>query len=192
MKKKILFLLLTTCVFLEVIHAQETSPKKKESLCVLPGSIPKFKDALTDAKLHYYTNGGKTKLDIKKAELECNLDYFTIINNKMVLISSGQKKDRTEIRQDKNLSLNDYSAMFFSATIEKVPFTEKRKGITIGQIHNDTKGVKRPLLRVEIAGGNDIRTVVTSSYLKGEGKVIKDSFTSFTEKDTIECIKSNE
>jgi len=162
--------------------------KKECGSCeIKPGQIAKFKDALTDAKLHYYTNEGKNKLDLKKAEEECNKDYFTVCNDLLVLTSPGQKKDRTEIRQDKNLSLNDYSAMEFSAIFEKLPSSNKRKGVTIGQIHNDTKGVKRPLLRVEIAGGNEIRVVVTDSYIKGEGNVKNDFLTSFSDKNHINC-----
>jgi len=168
--------------------AQEnTNQTDCKSCTVIPGSIDKFKNALTDSKLHYYTDGGKTKLDLKKAALECNPEYFTTCNGLLILTSPGKKKDRTEIRQNKNLALNDYSAMEFAAIFEKVPFTNEKKGVTIGQIHNDTKGVKRPLLRVEIAGGSEIRTVVTDSYLKGEGNVTNDFFTSFTEGDHIEC-----
>lgn len=163
----------------------------KNSVCnvceTIPGKIAEFKDALTDAKLHYYTDNGKTKLDLKKAEEICNANYFYTCNNLMVLISSGQKNDRTEIRQDKNLSLNNYNAMYFKAILENAPDSNERKGVTIGQIHNDTKGVKRPLLRVEIAGGNAIRVIVTESYIKNEGEVLNDFLTSFKDKDEIEC-----
>lgn len=152
-----------------------------------PGVIEKFANALIDSKLHYYTNQGKTKLDLKKAELECNANYFYTCNDNMVLISTGQKNDRTEIRQDKDLSLSNYSAMYFKAVFENAPDSNSRKGVTIGQIHNDTKGVKRPLLRVEIAGGNAIKVVVTESYIKNEGNVENDFFTSFSEKDEVEC-----
>ena len=105
----------------------------------------------------------------------------------MVLTSTGKKNDRTEIRQNKNLSLNKYSAMDFSAVIENAPTSNPKKGVTIGQIHNDAEGVKRPLLRVEIAGGNAVRVVVTDSYLKGEGDTDNDFFTSFKDKDQIDC-----
>ncbi|SDR71166.1 Alginate lyase [Polaribacter sp. KT25b] len=160
---------------------------------VLPGQLDNFKAALTDSKVHYYTNGGTTKLDLKKAEEVCDVNYFTTCNNLLVLISTGKKNDRTEIRQDKNLSLNQYSAMDFSAIYENVPSSNSKKGVTIGQIHNDTKGVKRPLLRVEIAGGNEVRVIVTSSYLKGEGKTENNFFTSFKEKDQLDCkIEINE
>lgn len=87
----------------------------------------------------------------------------------MILISPGQKSDRIEIRQEKDLGLNAKSAMHFIATFEDVPDERSNKGVTIGQIHNDTKVVKGPLLRVEIAAGNEIRVVVTESYLKNEG-----------------------
>lgn len=155
---------------------------------IKPGDLPKFQAALNDSKLHYYTNQGKTKLDLKKAEEQCNTDYFYVEKDKMILISSGQKSDRTEIRQEKDLDLNSKIAMHFIATFENVPDARTNKGVTIGQIHNDTKGVKRPLLRVEIAGGSEIRVVVTESYLKNEGDVENDFFTSFSEKDKIECI----
>lgn len=167
---------------------QNQSEKSKCNLCeTLPGKIAEFEAALTDAKLHYYTNNGKTKLDLKKAEEVCDANYFYTCNNLMVLISSGQKNDRTEIRQDKNLSLNEYSAMYFKGKFEKAPDSNERKGVTIGQIHNDTKGVKRPLLRVEIAGGNAIKVIVTESYIKNEGKVTNDFFTAFKDQDEIEC-----
>lgn len=155
---------------------------------IKPGDIEKFNKALVDAKLHYYTNQGKTKLDLKKAEELCNKDYFYALDGKMILISPGQKSDRIEIRQEKDLDLNAKSAMHFIATFVDVPDQRFNKGVTIGQIHNDTKGVKRPLLRVEIAGGNEIRVVVTESYLKNKGDVENDFFTSFDEKDRIECI----
>lgn len=170
------------------INAQDVSEEKTNNPCdIIPGQVEAFKNALTDSKLHYYTNGGTIKLDLKKAELECNQDYFTISNGALVLTSPGQKKDRVEIRQDKNLSLNDYSAMDFSASYEDVPSSNERKGVTIGQIHNDTKGVKRPLLRVEIAGGNQIRVIVTESYLKGKGNTTNDFLVSFKEKNHIDC-----
>ncbi|MEN8966038.1 MAG: polysaccharide lyase family 7 protein [Polaribacter sp.] len=155
---------------------------------IKPGDIEKFNKALVDAKLHYYSNQGKTKLDLKKAEELCYKDYFYTLNGKMILISPGQKSDRIEIRQEKDLDLNAKSAMHFIATFEDVPEERSNKGVTIGQIHNDAKGVKRPLLRVEIAGGNQIRVVVTESYLKNEGDVENDFFTSFEQKDKIECI----
>ena len=158
-----------------------------ESCDIIPGKLTQFKDALTDSKVHYYTDGGTIKLDLKKAEEVCDENYFSICNNSLVLTSPGQKKDRTEIRQDKNLSLNDYSAMEFTAVFEKAPSSNSRKGVTIGQIHNDSKGVKRPLLRVEIAGGKAIRLVVTDTYLKGKGNVTNDFLTSFNDGDKIEC-----
>lgn len=171
--------------------SQESSLLKENNDCntctVIPGQLAKFKDALTDSKLHYYTNEGTTKLDLKKAELECNINYFSVCKDLMILTSSGKTKDRTEIRQDKNLSLNSYSAMHFSAVFENVPSSNSRKGVTIGQIHNDTKGVKRPLLRVEIAGGNAIKVIVTDSYLKNKGNVDNVYLTSFDEKDHLDC-----
>ncbi len=170
-----------------IIHSQELSEDNCKVCTVLPGSVDEFKSALIDSKLHYYTDNGKTKLDLKKAEEICDANYFYTCNGLMFLISTGQKNDRTEIRQDKNLSLNDYSAMHFIAKFENVPDTNSRKGVTIGQIHNDTKGVKRPLLRVEIAGGNAIKVIVTDSYIKNEGNVENDFFTSFKEKDEVEC-----
>lgn len=174
-------------VFFITLLSLSTSIKAQNTTEIIPGTLPQFKDALTDSKLHYYTNGGQDKLDLKKAEIEYNKDYFYTNNDLMVLVSPGQKKDRIEIRQDKNLSLNDYSAMEFSATYENVPSSNKKKGVTIGQIHNDSKGVKRPLLRVEIAGGNAIRVIITDTYLKGKGKVINNYLTSFKEKDHIDC-----
>lgn len=188
------FLIIVKCLtllFILNINSQESLPKKTNTNCnscnIIPGDVLKFKSALSDSKLHYYTNNGKNKLDLKKAELECNINYFSICDNLLILTSPGQRKDRTEIRQDKNLSLNDYSAMTFSAIFENVPSTNKDKGVTIGQIHNDKKEVKRPLLRVEIAGGNEIRVIVTDSYHKGEGNVENDFLVSFKEKDHIEC-----
>jgi hypothetical protein len=171
----------------------ENKNKDCNTCAIIPGEIPQFKDALTDSKLHYYTNGGTTKLDLKKAEEVCDINYFTVCDSLMVLTSAGKKNDRTEIRQDKNLSLNKYSAMSFSATYENVPSSNSKKGVTIGQIHNDANGVKRPLLRVEIAGGNAVRVIVTDSYLKGEGDTDNDFFTTFKEKDQLDCkIEINE
>lgn len=183
------FLILTFFnLSISTINSQNKSDVLNCNSCeILPGSITKFKDALTDSKLHYYTNEGKTKLDLKKAEEECDANYFYTCNQQLILISTGKKNDRTEIRQDKNLSLNSYSAMDFTAIFENVPDSNSRKGVTIGQIHNDTKGVKRPLLRVEIAGGNAIKVIVTDSYIKNEGNVENDYFTSFSEKDEVKC-----
>jgi len=184
MKIEILSSLLIICS----LFVSKTNAQNNCGNCdIKPGQSEKFKDALTDSKLHYYTNEGKTKLDLKKAEEECNQSYFVLCDDLLILTSSGKKKDRTEIRQDKNLSLNEYSAMDFSAIYEKVPSSNDRKGVTIGQIHNDTKGVKRPLLRVEITGGDEIRVVVTDSFLKGEGNVENDFLVSFKEKDHIDC-----
>lgn len=173
------------------LYTQELSDTNTNNTCgtckVKPAELPQFTKALNDSKIHYYTNGGKIKLDLKKAEEVCNEAYFYTCNDLLILTSPGQQKDRTEIRQDKNLSLNDYSAMEFSAVFENVPASNRNKGVTIGQIHNDTKGVKRPLLRVEITGGKSVRVIVTDSYLKGKGKVVNERLTSFNEKDKINC-----
>ncbi len=152
-----------------------------------PGDVSKFKDALTESKLHYYTDNGKTKLDLKKANEECNLNYFYICNDKLVLTSSGMAKDRTELRQKKKLSLNDYSKMFFDGIITNTPKSNERKGVTIGQIHSSADGVKRPLLRVEVDGGKEIKVVVTDSYVKGEGVVHKDFLVPFKDGDRLTC-----
>jgi len=182
-KEKILFVFTSFLFFTIQINSQNDCYN-----CDLkPGQSKKYRKALTDSKLHYYTNGGTTKLDLKKAEEECNSAYFVLCDDNLILTSPGQKKDRVEIRQDKNLSLNQYSAMDFSAVYENVPASNDRKGVTIGQIHNDTKGVKRPLLRVEIAGGDEIRVVVTDSFIKGQGNVENDFLVSFKEKDQIDC-----
>lgn len=181
--KTLLFFFASGILFSNQVNAQNDC----NSCDTKPGQSEKFKAALTDSKLHYYTNGGTTKLDLKKAEEECNTNYFVLCGESLVLTSPGQKKDRVEIRQDKNLSLNQYSAMDFSAVYENAPSSNDRKGVTIGQIHNDTKGVKRPLLRVEIAGGDEIRVVVTDSFLKGEGNVENDFLVPFKEKDHIDC-----
>jgi len=170
MHTKTLFLIFITSIFSIIsIKAQDQLTLKKNGQCgtctIKPGQLKKFQDALKDSKLHYYTDAGTTKLDLKKAAQECNASYFILCNESMVLTSPGQKKDR----------------------IENVPSSNKKKGVTIGQIHNDTKGVKRPLLRVEITGGNEIRVVVTDSYLKGEGAVKNDLLVSFSERDYIDC-----
>jgi len=69
MKTKTLFLFnIIFITFTSIINAQNncgTCDKK-------PGHSEKFKNALIDSKLHYYTNEGKTKLDLKKAEEECH------------------------------------------------------------------------------------------------------------------------
>jgi hypothetical protein len=184
-------LLIPNCNSQEMVS---TNSKEGCNTCaIIPGDLDQFKDALKDSKLHYYTDGGTTKLDLKKAEEVCDINYFTVCDNLLVVTSTGKKNDRTEIRQDKNLSLNTYSAMAFSATYENVPSSNSKKGVTIGQIHNDANGVKRPLLRVEIAGGNAVRVIVTDSYLKGEGDTDNDFFTSFKEKDQLDCkIEINE
>lgn len=192
MSIKKLYVFTASCFILAInSNAQENTTINSTPPCgsceTIPGKLPTFKNALTDSKVHYYTNKGTVKLDLKKAEEVCNENYFSICNNLLVLTSPGQKKDRIEIRQDKNLSLNDYSAMEFSGVYENVPASNYKKGVTIGQIHNDTKGVKRPLLRVEIAGGKAIRVIVTDTYLKGEGKVTNNFLTSFNEKDHINC-----
>ena len=173
------------------INSQEPLSEGTKNDCdnckVKPGDLSKFSDALKDSKIHYYTNSGTLKLDLKKAQEICDVNYFAACDGLMVLTSTGKKNDRTEIRQNKNLSLNKYSAMDFSAVIENAPTSNPKKGVTIGQIHNDAEGVKRPLLRVEIAGGNAVRVVVTDSYLKGEGDTDNDFFTSFKNKDQIDC-----
>lgn len=184
MKK--VFIILFFLFNISLVFSQENS-----NVCgtcdLKPGQVDKFKEALEESKLHYYTDEGTTKLDLKKAHEECNLDYFSICNNKLVLISTGKKKDRTEIRQKKKLSLNDFSKLYFEGTIFNTPKDNPRKGVTIAQIHSSADGVKRPLLRVEVAGGNEIRSVFTSSYLKGEGEVENDFLLPFKDGDKIVC-----
>lgn len=183
--KKVVITLFFLCNAV-LVFSQSTS-SGCGSCDVKPGQIDKFKSALEDSKLHFYTDEGKTKLDLKKADKECNSDYFTTCNNKMVLISSGKKKDRTEIRQNKKLKLNDYSKLYFDGSFANTPKDNLRKGVTIAQIHNSAEGVKRPLLRVEIAGGIAIKSVFTSSYLKGQGDVDNDFLVPFKDGDEIEC-----
>lgn len=185
LKNSLAFCVLSLILFnIPFSYSQNNSCK---SCTLKPGDLIHFKSALKDAKLHYYTNQGKTKLDLKKAEEVCDLNYFFECNDKMVLISPGQKSDRIEIRQDKDLALDKKSTLYFLASFEDVPTDRLNKGVTIAQIHNDTKGVKRPLLRVEITGNNQIRVILTESYLKNEGIVENDFFIPFNEKDLIEC-----
>lgn len=186
---KTFFLVLFSLLSLISTFSQSNlDPKKTCGTCeLIPGKVEKFKDALLESKLHYYTNGGKSKLDLKKAYEECDLAYFSICNDKLVLTSSGQSKDRTEIRQKKKLSLNDYSKMFFDGEITNTPKSNERKGVTIAQIHSAADEVKRPLLRVEVAGGKEIKVVVTESYMKGEGAVEKDFLVPFKDGDRITC-----
>ena len=189
--KKFFSFLIISIFFSLQINAQDDVTYDTNSKCgsctIKPGQLNKFKDALTDSKLHYYTNGGKTKLDLKKANKECDSSYFFLCKDMLVLSSAGTKKDRTELRQKKKLSLNDASSMYFDAIIVNTPKTNKKKGVTIGQIHNSADGVKRPLLRIEIAGGNQIRSVVTNTYVKGEGKVKNDFLVPFKDGDNITC-----
>lgn len=42
------------------------SQKSTINCDIKPGDIEKFNKALVDSKLHYYTNQGKTKLDLKR------------------------------------------------------------------------------------------------------------------------------
>lgn len=187
---KILFFTVFALVFncITIFSQSNLNAKTTCGTCaLLPGEVDKFSDALLDSKLHYYTNEGTTKFDLKKAEKECNLNYFSICNDKMVLTSTGYKKDRTELRQKKKLSLNDFSEMYFEAQIVNTPKANEKKGVTIAQIHSSAVGVKRPLLRVEIVGGNEIRSVVTESYLKGEGAVQNDFLVPFKDGDDIIC-----
>ena len=185
MKK--LFTLLFSFFTLTVVFSQKETNNTCGTCDVKPGDIEKFREALEESKVHFYTDEGTTKLDLKKAHEECNLDYFAICNNKLVLTSTGQKKDRTEIRQKKELSLNDFSEMYYEASIFNTPKSNHKKGVTIAQIHNSADGVKRPLLRVEIAGGKEIRSVLTNTYIKGEGKVKNDLLVPFKDGDEIQC-----
>ena len=172
-----------------IIMAQTSTDSKTScGACdVLPGQVEKFKSALSESKLHFYTDGGTNKLDLKKAEEECNVKYFSVCNDMLILTSTGEKKDRTELRQKKKLSLNDYSSMYYEAIISNTPKDNEKKGVTIGQIHNSAEGVKRPLLRVEITGSGEIRAVVTDSYIKGEGEVENDLVVPFNDGDKITC-----
>lgn len=173
------------------LRSQESLADSTKTDCgncnIKPGDLTLFSDALKDSKIHYYTDSGTTKFDLKKAQEICDVNYFSACDGLMVVTSTGKKNDRTEIRQNKNLSLGKYSAMNFVAVIENTPSSNPKKGVTIGQIHNDAEGVKRPLLRVEITGGNAVRVVVTDNYLKGEGDTENDFFTSFKNKDQIAC-----
>ena len=171
-----------------VFSQSEIDPKSVCGSCnLLPGQVDKFAEALKESKLHYYTDQGTNKLDLKKANEECNINYFSICYDMLVLTSTGQKKDRTEIRQKKKLTLNDYSEMVFEAAIFDTPKDNPKKGVTIAQIHSSAEGVKRPLLRVEVAGGKEIRSIFTDTYIKGEGKSENDFLVPFDDGDLILC-----
>jgi len=150
-----------------------------------PGDISKFNSALRDSKVQRYTNGGSTKKEYKKAESYCNTDFFNTCWGFMVLKTTNQKNDRVELRQEKNLSLNDQSILRFQAQLQQLPRSSSSKGITIAQIHNDASGVKRPLLRLEYTGNNKLRTVVTDTYVKDQGTVIKDYMVDFEDGDYV-------
>ena len=86
-----------------VFSQSEIDPKSVCGSCnLLPGQVDKFAEALKESKLHYYTEQGTNKLDLKKANEECNINYFSIllfylhyniINNIYVLVLTKQEKE---------------------------------------------------------------------------------------------------
>lgn len=169
---------------------QETDDSSKASCDTCntkPGDISKFNAALRDSKVQRYTNGGNTKKEYKTAETYCNTSFFTTCNGRMVFKSTSKTNDRVEIRQEKDLSLNNQSIMRFQAKLEDLPTSSSSKGVTIAQIHSDASSVGRPLLRLEYTGNNQLRAEVTDTYVKNEGSVKDDFMVNFNDGDQVYC-----
>lgn len=146
-----------------------------------PGDITNFSEALKQSKVQRYTNAGTIKKEYKEAETFCDLDFFSTCNNRLIITSTGEAKDRLELRQEKDLALNQKSIMRFQATWENLPSSNLKKGVTFAQIHSDASTVERPLLRIEYTGANEIRCVVTDTYEKGEGSAKNDLLFTYKE-----------
>ncbi len=163
-----------------ILPITKASNKKSDPDCsIKPGDVAVFTAALKDSKLQRYTDDGTTKREFKNAEAFCDENFFYSQDNKLILIASDGKSDRIELRQEKNLSLNQQSTLRFQAQFENLPNSSDNKGVTLAQIHSDADGVGRPILRLEFTGANELRAVVTDTYEKGEGKSENDLLLSF-------------
>lgn len=109
------------------------------------------------------------------ANNHCNTNYFNTCWGYMVLKSPGASGSRTELKfgSNKEVSLNDYSALRFTMILENVPksSSSQNKGVTIGQIHNRHASNitnSRPLLRVDATTQrNKVRVTFAHTYNKG-------------------------
>lgn len=152
-----------------------------------PGDLSSFNAALKDVKVQRYTDGGTNKIEHKIAETFCDKAFFSTCNGLMIIQATDQKNDRVELRQEKNLDLKTPSIMRFQAKFENLPNASVTKGVTLAQIHSDASDVGRPLLRVEYTGENELRVVVTDTYVKGEGRSINDFMLTFKDGDELYC-----
>ncbi|MDP5100967.1 MAG: polysaccharide lyase family 7 protein [Nonlabens sp.] len=165
-----------------------TAESKNCSTCdVKPGDLPAFNKALMDVKVQRYTDGGTTKIEHKIAETFCDKEFFSTCDGLMIIQATDEKSDRVELRQEKNLGLTAPSIMRFQAKFENLPNASASKGVTLAQIHNDASGVGRPLLRVEYTGENELRVVVTDTYVKGAGTSTNDYMVTFKDGDELYC-----
>ena len=160
----------------------ETTNKIFCSSCTeSPATYPRFSTALLDSKLQSEFLLGDQK-DLKNF---CNTEFFTICDNNLVMTGPDILSDRTELRQVKDLSLNDFSQMKFSATYENLPTSSITKGVTIAQIHNDYVRVSRPLLRLDIVNGNRLQSHINHSFIKNDGPASNDNLISIKEGERL-------
>lgn len=152
-----------------------------------PIHLDQFKTVLIDSKLQQYKNGGKSREEFKKLDTFCDDTIFKVCGDAMVLQATDDKNDRVEFRQLKNLKLNDQSILRFQAKFENLPNSNDRKGVTLAQIHNDAQGVGRPLFRVEYTGENELRAVLTDTYIKYEGESTNDYLVGFRDGHELYC-----
>ncbi|WP_256011792.1 polysaccharide lyase family 7 protein [Desertivirga xinjiangensis] len=163
-----------------VINNSEKSTTSVTSTIGAPSSNVNFSNALSQCKLQSsYENSGTSTTDYNTNGL-VKSDYFYLSStNKMVLISPLGASERTELRQNADMSLNTSQRMRFDAVIENIP---SGSGVTIAQVHNDYSAVEKPLIRVYISGTSSTSKTITSkmsntyekddtSYTSGSGSV---------------------
>lgn len=183
MKKNIYRIL--TCAILPIIFTNCSEEKNEEleletvsessqsatcdSCSQAPGDSADFRSALQKMDLEHNTNNGSSKFTENRPENDsaCDKDYFTRCNSWMVLRNENKNSDRTELKLQSTLSLNNYAKMEFRAVLENIPTTDdsSSRGITIGQIHNRYKDTDGPLVKVYVTKHtNKMRVVVNDDY----------------------------
>lgn len=199
-KKFSLFLLLTAFTFSCSSTEEETlletaSFSEKATLDSCDGDSPSDKFSGVASMTLENKGTGSDLNGETSANGYCDEDYFTVYNNKwMVLTAPGGKDSRTELKygSDKEVAIDESSDFRFQMVIENVPAdsNNENKGVSIGQIHNRhisnaTDDDTRPLVRIDATSQRGkIRVTFAHTYIKGESDSSYD-LVNFRDRDKI-------
>ena len=146
--------------------------------CHKPGANKNVKNAIEQMHLEYRYGIENKNQNTNSPSILCQKEYFSSLSNgKLKITSDGHKKNRTELKQNRNYpnSLNKNSKIVFAGKISNVPHSkiesEYEDGIIIAQIHNRGFDVKTPLIKVVVSeNSKKIMTIFSDGYLKSDSK----------------------